>query len=75
MLRRFGYKSLIDFRLLKWVNRASGKKMRNGRWWEGDSLPFPVVLRLKDKKLWISSQEMKLWLFLLGFCNNNAAEC
>lgn len=55
---RFGYKSLIDLRLWKWVNRASGKKMRNRSWWEGDSLPFPVFPNLKDKELWVGGQEM-----------------
>lgn len=50
LLRRFAYKSLIDLGLLRWVNRASGKKMRNRSQWEGDSLSLPAVLRIKDKE-------------------------
>lgn len=67
LLRRFAYKSLIDLGLLRWVNRASGKKMRNRSQWEGDSLSLPAVRRRKDKELWIRGQEIKLLLFAEDF--------
>lgn len=62
---RFGYKSLIDLRLWKRVNEASGKKMRKkklvGRWFIAISCSSSSDYK---KELYRSLVEVKL--FLLG---------